>query len=513
MTNLVDIYLVYRILRKLTTPFSEWEAFKQGVIDAQGNILKKSDDRRLNAERESFTKFDLLILKLKKLLETIPYGKSKLASYVAALWLLKEEKRLSVDNLQEEFELMVIKEKLLSEETLKEYTIIPRKDFFDEEDYDNYFKRIDSQKSKYKKVSTPISDVFDVGHSHTGVYHDYALFDKKTGKAVGLFGLDEKPIKQDVVKSGVDVVIPHLMLNKEYQSKGIGKKIYRSFLETGKFVYATKEHTREAKILWDSIAKLPDMATQTVDDYRFLGTKSSFVNLSEDAPANAVSGGGVAGLDDNPPVGKKAQKKYTTGRFANNDVFIVDNETYTKARLGKKKFVKYEKYVGNDEIGSAIREYGRKYPKKPIILQDGENGPMIFLRRGRNTFKEHLELTEEVTQSDLKKIEDYADKLFKAVGVDIEFTKHFLDRVNDERNKKDITTDELTALFRKTYYTHGKKIPKLGPDAEAVIADMASDVNMPFVLKWDKNKEELDLVAKTVMRKKNFMTSNQKLKV
>jgi hypothetical protein len=53
----------------------------------------------------------------------------------------------------------------------------------------------------------------------------------------------------------------------------------------------------------------------------------------------------------------------------------------------------------------------------------------------------------------------------------------------------------------------------LGPDAEAVIADMASDINMPFVLKWDRDSEELDLVAKTVMRKKNFMTSNPKLKV
>jgi hypothetical protein len=46
-----------------------------------------------------------------------------------------------------------------------------------------------------------------------------------------------------------------------------------------------------------------------------------------------------------------------------------------------------------------------------------------------------------------------------------------------------------------------------------VIADMASNINMPFVLNWDRDREELDLVAKTVMRKKNFMTNNPKLKV
>lgn len=205
-------------------------------------------------------------------------------------------------------------------------------------------------------------------------------------------------------------------------------------------------------------------------------------------------------------------------RFANNDVFVVDDDTYRKARLGKKKFVKYEKYVGNDETGNAIREFGRKYPKKPIILQNGENGPMIFLRYGKKgmfteSFIENLFEEQQITQADLKKIEDYADKLFKALDIDIEFTRHFLDRVNDARNVKQITPDELTALFRKTYHTHGKKISKLGPDAEAVIADMASNVNMPFVLQWDRDKEELDLVAKTVMRKKNFMTSNPKLKV
>ena len=56
---------------------------------------------------------------------------------------------------------------------------------------------------------------------------------------------------------------------------------------------------------------------------------------------------------------------------------------------------------------------------------------------------------------------------------------------------------------------HGKKIKNLGPDAEAVLNDMQTDINMPFVLKVDGN--ELDLVAKTVMRKKNFKTKGPKL--
>ena len=121
-------------------------------------------------------------------------------------------------------------------------------------------------------------------------------------------------------------------------------------------------------------------------------------------------------------------------------------------------------------------------------------------------------IREDVTKTDLDQVEKYADKLFAAVGIDVEFTRHFLDRVNDERNKKPINTAELIRLFRLTYKKHGKKIPKMGPDAQAVIHDMETDVNMPFVLNVDKSGM-LDMVAKTVMRKKDFKTSNPKLNV
>ena len=116
---------------------------------------------------------------------------------------------------------------------------------------------------------------------------------------------------------------------------------------------------------------------------------------------------------------------------------------------------------------------------------------------------------QEITKSDLDGIEKYADRLYKSLGIDVEFTRHFLDRVNDARNKKQITVAELIRLFKQSHKKYGKKIAKLGPDAEAVINDMQTDVNMPFVLKWDG--KELDLIAKTVMRKTNFATSNQKL--
>jgi len=125
------------------------------------------------------------------------------------------------------------------------------------------------------------------------------------------------------------------------------------------------------------------------------------------------------------------------------------------------------------------------------------------------SFKQFTISEQKITPSDLKVLEKYADRLFAKVGIDVNFTRHFLDRVNDSRNNKQITSSELTRLFKQSYQKYGKKIASLGKDAQAVINDMKNDINMPFVLKWDG--KELDLIAKTIMRKKNFQTSNPKL--
>jgi hypothetical protein len=122
-------------------------------------------------------------------------------------------------------------------------------------------------------------------------------------------------------------------------------------------------------------------------------------------------------------------------------------------------------------------------------------------------------LNENVSLLDLKKIEKYADELFAKVGINIEFTKHFLERVNDARNGKPISVAELTGIFNRTYKMHGKKIPTLGDDAEGVIKDIRSDINIPFILHYDTETQEFELVSKTIMRKDDFKTTNPILKI
>jgi len=120
-----------------------------------------------------------------------------------------------------------------------------------------------------------------------------------------------------------------------------------------------------------------------------------------------------------------------------------------------------------------------------------------------------IESEDPITDTDLKNLELWADKLFSKVGLDVEFTRHFKTRVNDERNKKQITFSELTRLFRETYKTHGKKIAALSPNIEAVLKDLETDLNVPFALRYSRQTQELDLVAKTIMRKKGFMTPDR----
>lgn len=91
---IVDLYLVYQFIKRLTTPFVDWPAYKLGIIDEKGNQLKKRKNLMKVAERDAFGIFDLMILKLKKLLAKLPGGQTKLATYAAALWLVKESSEI-----------------------------------------------------------------------------------------------------------------------------------------------------------------------------------------------------------------------------------------------------------------------------------------------------------------------------------------------------------------------------------------------------------------------------------
>jgi len=122
-------------------------------------------------------------------------------------------------------------------------------------------------------------------------------------------------------------------------------------------------------------------------------------------------------------------------------------------------------------------------------------------------------LIEYVTKEDLRALTIYLDRFYSTLGLDIEFTRHFLDRVNDPRNGKDITVQELADLFKKEYEKYGPVIAKLPDDSQAVLKDLSTKINVPFAIDDNPKSKDKDIVPVTVMRKKDFRTSNREFKV
>jgi len=121
-----------------------------------------------------------------------------------------------------------------------------------------------------------------------------------------------------------------------------------------------------------------------------------------------------------------------------------------------------------------------------------------------------------ITKTQLQRIEQYADQLFKSYGIDINFQDlsketHFWQRLNDPRNVTPITTDELRQLFKKASTKFGNKLSQSPAGFEAILKDMETDINLPFILKYDKQNNELDLIPKTIMRKQNFKSTSPSL--
>tara|TARA_B100000902_G_C27025525_1_gene771793 strand:- start:111 stop:698 length:588 start_codon:yes stop_codon:yes gene_type:complete len=90
-----DFFYALRFLRLLTTPFNKTKAFELGIIDANGKVLRKSKTLKDNDEKSAYTVFHRLVFNIKRLLGKAPGGKSALASYAAALFLIKEQTGMS----------------------------------------------------------------------------------------------------------------------------------------------------------------------------------------------------------------------------------------------------------------------------------------------------------------------------------------------------------------------------------------------------------------------------------
>ena len=86
----IDAFITFRFLKLLVTPFDKTEAYRLNIIDKRGKVLRKYKTLERIEERQAYTILHRLVFNIKKLIEKVPGGKSRVASYAAALFLIKE---------------------------------------------------------------------------------------------------------------------------------------------------------------------------------------------------------------------------------------------------------------------------------------------------------------------------------------------------------------------------------------------------------------------------------------
>ncbi len=103
MGRFVDSIIAYRILRMLTTPFNETDAYRLGIIDDKGKELKKMGSLNSVDERDAYSILHRMVFRIKRIIEKVPVENKKLVSFAAALSLIKEQYNLKHEpiNLEE----------------------------------------------------------------------------------------------------------------------------------------------------------------------------------------------------------------------------------------------------------------------------------------------------------------------------------------------------------------------------------------------------------------------------
>ena len=105
MGRAIDLFVTYRFIKLLTTPFQKTEAYKLGIIDNKGNRItepgtNKPTTLRTIAEKNAYTVLHKLVFNIKKIFGKVPGLRTKLGTYAAALFLLKDTFKEHVEDPQ-----------------------------------------------------------------------------------------------------------------------------------------------------------------------------------------------------------------------------------------------------------------------------------------------------------------------------------------------------------------------------------------------------------------------------
>jgi hypothetical protein len=121
MSQIVDNLIAYRVLTMLVKPFRETDAYKLGIIDAKGKNLIKPSSLSTQEQKNAYTFLHRLVFNMKKIINRLPGGESKLKSFVSAYFLIKEyyeKNNRSTSMMEQRFHQLMETDAILAEESI-----------------------------------------------------------------------------------------------------------------------------------------------------------------------------------------------------------------------------------------------------------------------------------------------------------------------------------------------------------------------------------------------------------
>ncbi len=223
----------------------------------------------------------------------------------------------------------------------------------------------------------------------------------------------------------------------------------------------------------------------------------------------------MASPDNKPPIGaiysyaKKNPNKevyWFIGAREGNEGDFQDIAARTQSlRKGNYPNIKVKEIITGGSVSGTKARQALLAKDKETFIQFLPNIPEVdeIWDMLTDVVKERISFTPDfITQGDVDFVDDMADRKLSPLDIDLS-GNHFFDRLNDPRNYPDISIEELEDFFDKLSDEKEDFIEFLKKYKDVVVKDTETNINIPFMKRANK------AIAKTIMRKKNFMTSNK----
>ena len=99
VSRAADVYYTFKFIKTLVTKWEDMPAYELGIIDENGTYIWDKSKQMSSEEKDAYTVFHRLVFNIKRLLEKVPFGRTRLASYAAALFLLREQTGMTEEQL------------------------------------------------------------------------------------------------------------------------------------------------------------------------------------------------------------------------------------------------------------------------------------------------------------------------------------------------------------------------------------------------------------------------------